>query len=641
MHPVNANGARVMALTASCILTGLSSSAIAEVQELETIVVTASRTAQSVDDALAPVTVITREQIERSQAQDVPELLERAPGLQVTRNGGPGAIASVFIRGASSSQTLVLVDGVRVNSAAAGGATLQYLNPDQIERIEIVRGPHSSLYGADAVGGVIQIFTRKGSGKPSLSMTVGGGSRSTGNYALQYGGQTGNTRFNLGASLYETGGYDFTSNKTGTMADRDAYRNKSLNASVIHRFESDVEIGFNAMNSEGKVETDYLSSSHTYTDFTNSSANVYISVPVNDIWQSRFETGWSRNYGLDYTKVYGGSDENTSKLKVWRNTATWQNDIAWHESQLLTAGLDYYNDRVDNSPTLTDASGKKEDSRDNKAIFVQNQSQFDGHDLQIGLRHDNNEAYGEDTTGNIAWGIDLPSQMRVITSYGTAFRAPTFWDLYYPKILPFYDSNTGDLLYPGYKGNPDVKPEKSENFEIQLKGKASFGSWSISAFQNNIDDLIQSAASSEKDINTPTNVDEARIIGMEAQLDTVIAAWQVNTTLTLLDPEDRKTNKQLVKRAKQMVAVNADRQYGAFSIGGSFRAQSKTYNDAANTQELPGFGTVDVRAGYRFSSSLKGQVKLVNLLDKEYQTTKGYKSEPFGVFASVTYTPDF
>ena len=628
MQQVHANSVRGLTLAVSCIAAGIPLSAMAETQQLETIVVTASRTAQSVDDALAPVTVITRDQIEQSQAQDVPELLERTPGIQVTRTGGPGAIASIFIRGASSSQTLVLVDGVRVNSSAAGGPSLQYLNPDMIERIEVVRGPHSSLYGADAVGGVIQIFTRKGSGKPALSMTVGGGSRGTGDYALQYGGQSGNTRFHFGAKLYETKGFDVTPEKNGALGDKDAYRNKSLAASLSHRFDNDTEIGFNAMNSEGKIEFDntFSPDDKPYTDFTDSSASAYISLPLSDIWQTRLETGWMRNYGYQRKKDASGNDVADNHFRTWRNTVTWQNDIAWHEGQLLTAGLDYYNDRADSSSPYVDANGKPEDSRDNKAIFIQNQSQFDGHDLQLGLRHDDNEAYGENTTGNIAWGVDLPSQMRLITSYGTAFRAPTFNDLYYPDTW-------------GSKGNPNVKPEESENISLELRGKHNPVNWSVSVFQNNIDDMIQwtEVAAGEY---TPSNVNKARIRGIEAQLDTVLAAWKINTTLTLLDPEDRQTDKQLVKRAKQMFTVNADRQYGVFSIGGSFRAQSKTYNDAANEEELPGFGTVDIRAGYRFSSSLKGQIKMVNLLDKDYQTTKGYNSEPFGVFASVTYTPD-
>ncbi|WP_461536140.1 TonB-dependent receptor domain-containing protein [Spongorhabdus nitratireducens] len=625
MQLANSYSVRALTLAIASITAGAAIAATEE-DKLDTIIVTASRTAQTVEQALAPVTVITREDIATSQAQDIPELLERAPGIQVTRNGGPGAIASVFVRGASSSQTLVLVDGVRVNSAAAGGAALQYLTPEQIERIEIVRGPHSSLYGADAIGGVIQIFTRKGEGKPKLSITVGGGSRGTSNYALNYGGKTGNTRFNFGASLYETEGFDITPEKINMQGDKDAYRNKSLSMSLTHQFDNDIEVGFNAMNAEGKVEFDNLSSfgppanNAPYTNFKNSSAGAYISLPVNDIWQTRLETGWMRDYGYQRIKDAQGNHKATSHYRTWRNTVTWQNDIAWSDNQLTTAGLEYYKDRADNSSPYKN-NNKPVDSRSNKAVFVQNQSYFDGHDLQVGLRYDDNEEYGHKTTGNIAWGIDLPASLRLVTSYGTAFRAPTFNDLYFPGA------------------NPKLKPEESENYEVALKGRHSFGNWSVAAFQNNIDDMIRWAPQSNG-IWTPLNVDKARIRGIEAQLDTVLAGWQLNTTVTLLDPEDRKTGKQLVKRAKQMLTLNADRQYGDFSIGGTLKAQSKTYNDTANKQQLGGFGTVDLRTGYRFSSSFKGQLKVVNLFDKDYHTTKGYNSEPRGVFVSVTYTPE-
>ena len=184
------------------------------------MVVTAARTAQTVDQALAPVTVITRNDIELSQATSVTELLSRTPGMQITTQGGAGSIASVYLRGTKTAQTLILVDGVKINSTISNTAPLQYLDPDMIERIEIVRGPKSSLYGTDAMGGVIQIFTRQGQGRPQLQLKAGAGNRGTGEYGLNYSGEIEGTRVNFGAKLYETRGYDHTDSQIANRCGR-------------------------------------------------------------------------------------------------------------------------------------------------------------------------------------------------------------------------------------------------------------------------------------------------------------------------------------------------------------------------------------------------------------------------------------
>ena len=619
---------------------GLVNASIADdVYRLDDVVVTASRTAQTVDQALAPVTVITREEIERSQASSVTELLARTPGVQVKSNGGQGSVSSVFMRGTASAQTLVLVDGQRINSPTGGTPELQYYDPDQIERIEIVRGAGASLYGADAVGGIIQIFTRQGHGKPHASFKTGVGNMGTSEFGFNAGGQSGSTRFNIGAKLYETSGYDFTNDdysaNKGANLDDDGYRNKSLSASISHSFENSAEAGLRLSHNQGKSEYDaainvledgqFVPYAYgAYTLFNNTSLAGYYSIPVNDQWFSRVDVGYVRNESKGRgEKIPDGVTYPPTLIETSRASLLWQNDFAWLDRQLLTVGLDYYKDFVEGTNNYVNPNtGRSEKSRYNAAVFFQNQSQFDRSDLQFSLRHDYNEAYNDNTTGKIAYGYDLPKTMRVVASYGTAFRAPTFNDLY----------------YPGGAGNPDIKPEKSGNAELMLKGIHTTGHWEVSLFQNDIDDLITWAPVGGG--YKPSNVDEARIRGLEAVLTSKIAGFDIHTSLTLLDPKDTKTDKVLVRRAKQNLVIDANYQWKKWSLGATAKAQGHSYEDVANNDRIPGFATFDIRAGLQASKEIRLEAKVTNLLDKEYYESKGYRKEPRAGFVSIIWTPE-
>lgn len=591
-----------------------------EVIELEEVVVTASRTAQSVDEALAPVTVITREDIERSQATSVPELLSKTPGMQLATNGGAGSLSSIYLRGTNTAQTLVLVDGQKINSVNLGVPPIQYLDPEDIERIEIVRGPRSSLYGADAVGGVIQIFTRKGEGKPHLKIKAAGGSRNTGEYGISLNGKSDGLRYNLGMNIYETGGYNFTMPKENGDED-DAYRNKSAFGSISHPFSDNLEVGIAFSHSEGKSEYDnnpsYPSSmTQPFNLFRVTNASSFANLTVNEIWSSRIDLGYAEEHTQGKTESYStGATSDSYWSESERFSTSWKNDIAWHENQLLTAGIDYSDERYDGSTAYL------EDSRYNAGVFVQNHSSFGNQDVQVALRRDKNEAYGYNTTGSASYGLALSNEMSFTASYGTAFRAPTL----------------GDLYYPGYD-NPNLKPEKSENFEVGLKGVLAVADWSVSLYQNNMEDMIATDST-----YTPINIDQARIRGIELTVKTRAMGWDVNSSVSFLNPENRSgvnEGKVLLYRAKELFTLDFDKQFNQLGLGATFRAQGKSYANAANTTEVAGFGTVDLRMSYRLTSEVKTGLKVVNLFDKEYQPVYGYRGEPLGAFVTLIWTPE-
>ena len=608
-------------LSLAITLSAMAIDASAEnIYKLDQVVVTAARTAQTVDETLAPVTIIDRAQIENSQSTTVAELLNQsAPGVQITSNGGPGSNSGVYVRGTKTAQTLVLLDGRRINAASSGSAPLEFIDPQTIERIEIVRGPRSTLYGADAVGGVINIITRKGSGRPALTVKAGGGNRRTGEYGLNYNGETANTRFNVGARLFETRGYDRTVAKStpdDTNWDDDAFRNKSLSASLSRQFENDLEAGVSAAYFKGKSDYDdvYNPTAKPASLFTQSMVDAYITKPLTSAWSARLDAG----YISDSRK----SADKASKTDNKTLSLSWLNDIAWSSNQLLTTGIDYTNDRVDSSTTYA------EDEQSNTGVFAQNLTTLTTSDLQLSGRYDDNEAFGGQFTGSAAWGIDLSAGLRLVASYGTAFRAPTFDDMYRQSSYS--------------AANPDLKPEFANNAELELRGVIDRHThWSVNVYQNNMDDMLNSAKRADGKWHT-VNIDKARIRGVELEASTRHAGMEVSTNLTVINPENRSgvnAGKKLHYRAQKLIAFNADKDFGQWSLGGTWRAQGRTWTDPGNTQQIPGYGTLDLRASFQWAEGVKTQLKVTNLLDKEYQPVVGYRGEPRGIFATIAWSP--
>lgn len=353
------------------------------------LVVTSGRLAEPQAQATAATTVFERADIERLQVSSVAELLERVPGLGVVRTGGAGSQTGVFLRGTSTAQTLVLVDGQRISAASSGTSSLEFLAPEQIERIEVVRGARSALYGSDAIGGVIQIFTRKGDGqglKPYARLAAG--SDSTYQRSLGLSGGDQRTRFNLGAALDETAGIDATRDGFGANGDDDAYRNRSLSLNLSHRFHDDLQVGFSALDQRGQVEyDDVFTGSLPTTDFLLSSISGFIDARLNDAWNSRLELGHSEDKRDSGNDQAGGS---VSQFNTYRDAANWLNTLTLSDNHQLLLGLDWYEDRAQGTTDFV------EDSRWNRAAFIQHRYAGERFSTELGLRHDDNQQFGNE-----------------------------------------------------------------------------------------------------------------------------------------------------------------------------------------------------------------------------------------------------
>lgn len=580
---------------------------------LDTINVTANRLAKSIDETLAAVTVITREDINKSQAKDITQLLDGTQGLTMSNTGGLGKTTGIRLRGTGSNQVLVLIDGVRIGSATLGTTAFQDIPLAQIDRIEVVRGPRSQLYGADAVGGVIQIFTRQGEQGMRIRGDAEYGSHNTKRVGLGVSGADGGFDYSLQLSHLKTDGFSALKNNN---PDKDGYENRALSGGIGYRFSNGVKLTLNALRSEGENEYDSAwGPGSLYTaDSLQQSVGGKLTFSPSEIWDVTLLLGETRDESTNYTDGLF-----TSYFDTKRRQLSWQNDLAIDEESLLSFGLDFTRDAVEGT------SNYSVNKRDNKALFAQYQREFGKNSIVLGLRHDDSESYGNYNTGNIAFARALTDTLRVIASYGTGFRAPTFNDLYYQD--PW-----------GSNGNPNLTPEESNSFELALRGKQSWGNWNVNLYRTDIDGLIDWVEIAPFTYQ-PQNISQARIDGLEAGFDTELAGWAVATNLTLLDPSDKNTGKLLTDRSKRTVRIDVDRSFGETEVGATFNARSRSYSNTTNTLMADGFGTLDLRAAHHLSSdwTLRGQIR--NLFDRDYETIRTYNTGGREFFVSVHYEP--
>jgi len=579
--------------------------------QLGEVNVTANRTARTVDDSLAAVTVITRQDIEKSQAKSLVQLLSGQPGIITRSTGGLGKTSSLIVRGTSSSHLQVLIDGVRIGSATLGTAPFQDIPLSQIERLEIVRGPRSQLYGADAIGGVLQIFTRDGSEGTQFDGELGYGSYSTLKASAGISGGAKSTTYSLRFSRLESEGFSALKSNN---ADNDGYENSSIAGRISHRFQNDAKISLNAMRREGNNDYDSAwGPAKLYdTDFVQQEIGTKLELAFNEWWDASFSLGYSLDKNTNNT-----NGARASFFDTRRKQASWQNDFSIGDESVLTLGADFLRAEVEGSSVYSISE------RDNKGLFVQYQTVLSNNDLAIGVRHDEGDSFGQSNTYNLAWGRRLNNAIRLMASYGTAYRVPTFNDLYYQD--PW-----------GSNGNPNLQPEESSSIEFGVSGEHQWGDWSARVFRTKIDGLIQWV-----DIGgfvyQPQNVNKARIDGLELSVSTQLMGWDVSANATLMNPKDTNTGLLLVKRSKQSLLVDANRRFGKNELGVRWQVMSETFSDSANTKRSAGYGVVDLNAAHHLDQHwiIRGQIS--NLLDHKYEEIPTYNTGGRELFISVSY----
>ncbi|WP_447895710.1 TonB-dependent receptor domain-containing protein [Vreelandella sp. GE22] len=565
-------------------------------QALDPVVVTATLAPRTANQSLSSVTVLDEATFRRQDPVSVTDLLRGQPGVDVSSNGSFGKNSSVFIRGTGSAQNVLLIDGIRLRSATSGGAAWSNLDPRMFERAEVVRGPRGSLYGADAIGGVVQLFTHQGDEQgPQPRLSFGGGSFGTARASAGISGQEGGTRYSFAASHFNTEGQPV---RRG--GDDKGYDNTSALARVSHTFDNGAETGVLALRARGNNEYD-----EGEDDFVQQVAAVYGEVPVMDAWRSRVTLSEARDES-DNIDEFGDSTFDT-KIR----TARWENTFTAGAHEFI-AGAEYSEDKIDSTVDYD------ETSRDNKAAFSQALFDFAPFTLQASARFDSNESYGDEVTGSVGLGFDVDAHHTLRANYGTAFNAPTYNQLYYPDF-----------------GNPDLESETSETVELGARGQYASLFWDAALYQTDIDNLI---AGQGEQFNVPTS----RVRGVELSSGVEIDAWTLAAALTYTDPENRATGHRLQNRATQSLRLDVDREIGEYSVGGSWVAQNHRYRDGANDDRLAGYGLVNLRAGWAFAPLWSARVTLENVLDQDYVTTRSFDGADYinagrAAFLSVNF----
>lgn len=578
-----------------------------ETINLNDVVVTASRVAQSRSNVIGDVTVIDREEIERAGAASITDLLHTQPGVQISTNGGAGTGSSIYLRGTNADHVVVLVDGLRINSATLGTTSFENIPLGQIERIEILRGPASSLYGADAIGGVIQIFTRKAEAdEPLLHVASGLGSYDTKTAEAGISGSVSALKYGVNVSSFDTDGFSVKPIRTGIDKDDDGYRNLSASAFLELELAKGHTWGLQFFESKGRNNFD-----NAYNNYGDQTLQSYAFTSKNqftDFWHSTFKLG----VGVDDSDSHDKPNTNPassrynpigiSKYRTDQQQLTWQNDF---NLPLGTLTLAY--DRLEqdvNSQSNVKTKFKKE--RNNDSFLVGYIADIGNHAMQLSLREDNNTQFGNYTTGGVGYGYRITPEWRVSANYGKAFKAPTFNQLYFPDF-----------------GDPDLSPEKSDNIEASLKYSRKQWSAGLTIFENKVRDLIAFSGAATSGCTfagfCPVNIGKAKIQGA-----TFDGSWNITDSLllsgnfTMQSPRNEDTDQLLARRSNRYGTINllhtwGDLQWGAEAMGASTR-----YNDPANQFKLSGYALVNLTANYRMTPEWKLEMRANNVLDKHY-----------------------
>ncbi|MFT3791194.1 MAG: TonB-dependent receptor [Rudaea sp.] len=596
---------------------GLIHASTAQAQEAQlqpTIEVTASRVAQTVDASLADVSVITRADIEKTNAPDLLEVLRLQAGVDVARTGGAGQQTSVFLRGTNSNHVLVLVDGVRVASNNTGAFAFENLPLDAVERIEIVRGPRASYWGSDAVGGVIQIFTRRLDG---AHLAASAGSYGSADGSVGYGAQGDAGGFSVQTGGRHVDGFSASNPLAGPYVynpDDNPFQNHSQTAQTWYRLGAQT-LSASVLRSIGTQSFDNGAYGPGISHTLDQAIGVNLEGAITTDWQHRLSVGTSRE-NID-TAAFGSAYRST------REQLSWTNDVAVAANQHLIAGIDYVHD-LGRSLDTFGGDTIYDKTRDNTGVFAGWNAQGDALDGEISARYDHDSAFGGAFSGSVAGGYKLADGLRLTASYGTAFSAPSLSQLYSPGY------------YGYYAGNPLLDPERSRSGELGLEWKPDGANrLEARAFTTRVRDLIDFSGGTTFQA---INIAHAAIDGLELTHNWRAGAYSWTNTLTLQDARNEDTDTQLLRRPKQKFNSVFDAQLSdAFSAGAEVVYSGRS-NDYGGVQ-LGSYTILNLHANWIINPQWRLGARVENLGDKNYQLVYGYNTPGRSGYLTVSWSP--
>ena len=566
-------------------------------QSLDAIVVSASRGLNPMT-TLREAVVITREDLDAAGPLSLGEVLQRRAGIELRATGGAGQPQTLFIRGAGTAQTLVLVDGMRVGSATVGTTSIEHIPLEMIERIEVVKGPMSSLYGPEAIGGVVQIFTR-GKSVPHFFAATSIGSDSDRRISAGIATADETSKFSIAAGARSVDARSATNPRSFFYnPDRDPYENAFFNLRASHRLWQGETLELEAFITRSRTHFDN-GPGDDRTDQAISAVKLSSSSEFFPGWMSRFTIG----QGRDRLAIRATTP---NSIETQQDQASWVNEFATPRGAYVL-GLETVRQRVVSDDT---ANPFTRTSRDTNSAFIGVNESLAGQRVEASARRDDDDQFGTRTTGSLSYGLDWPKVLRISGTYARGFRAPTFFDLYGPT-------------FEGYTPNPALEPERSKSYELAVKSDpAAALQWRLTAFDHRFDNLIVYSFVEA----TVKNVAKARARGVEAELEGRFFEARIRAALTVQRPRDDTTGLRLQGRAQRYASLDATRGFGSWTAGVSLLASGARFDSTneAPASRLGGYAVLDARLRYAIDKRWSVELTVANLADRKYESAVGY-----------------
>ena len=609
-------------LTAS-VLSALAISAPTHAEESTglPITVTATRFAEPTASVLAPVNIITRKDIEQMHARSLTDVVKTLPGAEVVSNGGRGQQSTVLVRGATSAETLVLMDGVRINSATNGGADFSSIPLNQVERIEYIRGARASVYGADAIGGVINIITRGTAGQSKHVLNGSAGSN-------DYQNVNGSSSFDINQQqhLKVAGGYEsedgYNVHPVAGINDSDKHGFLGRNAMVDYQNQltdntnvySSLHWTRNAVQSDGS--SSYYKT-HERDETWEENTNYQLGTKYQkDRYQTELTSNLINNDMYYYPDTLS-RDEADSVYKTSQYQVSWLNNYQVTDPWSVGAGVDWRRDVLHSDSESSGSAFFDEDKgRNNVGTYVLSQYHWEQWLGELSGRSDDNQQFGRHNTWQAGLGWNFLPEYRLSTRYGTAFRAPTFNDLYTP-----------------YSASPDLKPETSKNSEVALEGNSLEVLWRVTAYRNDLEDMIEWAPDSDGNWY-PGNVGRARVKGIELEAEFATGWLTHKLSADFKNARDLEEDEPLARRAKRTYKWTGAANWEKWDASLTGQYQSERYDSSTR---LAPYALWNTSAGYHVLPQLRVGGRIDNLFDKEYALASGYATQERSYYVDFSY----
>lgn len=627
VHP-----ARLAALSLALTAAWSSSAWSQSTSTLKETVVTATRTEQALVDLVADVSIIDREQIERSGTTGVADVLARVPGIEMARNGGPGTNTSLYVRGAETRFTAVFIDGVRVDSQSTGGATWEAIPLSQIDHIEVVRGPASAVYGSDAMGGVIQIFTRKGQGAFSPYVGIGLGTYGTRKWETGFSGAQGKFDYAFGLAREASSGFNarpaLPLPAKPYNQDDDGYAIESLSGRFgwqindAHRLDASML----SSNSDAQYDSKNTAPESTYDDHA-----LHLLQTKGLNWHAKWNDSYSTRVSVTESRDQYETKSTSPSLSMTRLRGyLWQNEFRVG-AHLMTAALERKVDYFEHGLTVDPKTAIVRD-RAQDALALGYGWRQQQHSFQLNSRHDEDSEFGGKDTGSAAYGYSLTSQWRATASVGTAFRVPTLYQRF------------------STSGLASLQPETSRNMEAGIRYTEGSTSWGVVAYQNQVSNLITFVKGQGTCPNNapPVSVNsrgcyfntaQAEYAGVTISGQQRLAAVNLTASLDVQAPRDVVTGNLLARRASHHANLAVDTRWRAWAVGAGVQLSGARYDDATNTTVLPGYALANVHASTRLDKDWTLLTRIDNLTDRSYQLANGYATPGRSLYVGLKWAP--